>query len=259
MTQQYRPLIPVNPQGLDDIAEGLLNTSSPNVEANDFAPNKNGFIYVPSINLYVSKERTLQNKNWNDTHKEVLRNGLGRMPTPNETWELIKYAKANLSNPELKNVYDDILKTTPQNTWHGEWQNAKFSEDKKIKYVQRVISLDKQGELVYSPRERLDDYLIEDCWAEFNSTNKQGLLTRKHSSLSYAQGQNIYFYHPRNNSVARFGANSDGAYLNCGGNPSYSYSALGVRLVREATPRKIPQYNFNTCTSSRDSNSFIFS
>ena len=62
MTQHYRPLIPVNPDGLDDIAEGLLNTSSPNVEANDFAPNKNGFIYVPSVNLYVAKERTLQNK-----------------------------------------------------------------------------------------------------------------------------------------------------------------------------------------------------
>src|SRR3989338_3676512 len=125
MTQnKFIPLIPVNPQGLDDIAESLLSNSTQVPSTS--APNIDGFIYVPSINLYVAKERSLQGLNWNDTHKKILSEGLGRMPTPNETWELIKYAKANLSNPELKNVYDDILKTTPQNTWHGEWQNAKF-------------------------------------------------------------------------------------------------------------------------------------
>ena len=238
MTQQYRPLIPVDPQGLDDIAEGLLNTSPPNVETNDFAPNKNGFIYVPSINLYVAKKRSLQGLNWSDTHKKILSEGLGRMPTPNETWDLIKYAKTNLNNSGLRTIYDDILKTTPQNTWHGEWQNAKFSKDQGITYVQRVISLDKRGELVYSNREKLDDCLMEDCWAEFNSSNKQGLLTRKHSSSSYAQGDNIYFWFPREGGVARFVANSDGAVLDCFRYPSYSYSVLGVRLVREATPRK---------------------
>ena len=93
MTQQYRPLIPVDPQGLDDIAEGLLNTSPPNVEANDFAPNKNGFIYVPSINLYVAKERSLQGLNWSNTHDELKKQNLS-MPTIHQFREFLKYLRS---------------------------------------------------------------------------------------------------------------------------------------------------------------------
>jgi len=37
----------------------------------------------------------------------------------------------------------------------------------------------------------------------------------------------------KNNFVARFLAGSDGADLNCGGNPTYSDPALGVRAVRK--------------------------
>ncbi|MEK6933083.1 MAG: hypothetical protein AABW56_04810, partial [Nanoarchaeota archaeon] len=47
-------------------------------------PNQDGFIYVPSINLYVSKERSHHGLDWHNTHKTIIPLGL-RMPTPRET------------------------------------------------------------------------------------------------------------------------------------------------------------------------------
>ena len=84
--------------------------------------NLEGYIYVPSINLSFAEERSLYGKTWYDTHKALIPKKL-KMPTIKETEELIFYLKSNLSNPRLKKVYDDILKITPKDTWHSEWQN----------------------------------------------------------------------------------------------------------------------------------------
>ena len=214
------------------IERALAEKNKPETHTDKNLPGSEGRIYVPSINAYFDEERSLHNLDWYETHKKVLGERLGRMPTPRETWELILYAKANLSDLKLRKVYDDILKTTPRNTWHGEWQNAEFSENKGVMYIQRVISLDKNGELVYSTRERLEDCLMKDCLAEL-TPNNQGLLTRKHSGSSYSQGENIYFWHPIDKDVARFGAGSVGAGFVCNRYPSDRYSSLGVRLVHE--------------------------
>lgn len=43
----------------------------------------------------------------------------------------------------------------------------------------------------------------------------------------------------KNKYVARFYADSDGADLGCGGNPAYTYSSLGVFVVRQISREKI--------------------
>ena len=200
------------------------------------AQNLEGFIYVPSIELYVAKERSHHNLDWYNTHKTIIPQGL-RMPTPRETWELIFYLQDNLDNPELKQVYDDILKKTQTNDQHGEWQNAIFTQDKKGRYIQRVTGIDNRG-LVLSQKERLEDHLEKDCLADItrSSINSQGLCTLESALDSYHQGRNIYFSHPTAGAVARFIADSVRVYLICLGDPLDSDSDLGVRLV--AQPHK---------------------
>jgi len=234
MTQQYRPLIPVDPQGLDDIAEGLLNTSPPNVEANDFAPNKNGFIYVPSINLYVAKERSLQGLNWSNTHDELKKQNLS-MPTIHQFREFLKYLKSGYQNrKEAEKILDDIL--TVREPWRAEWLDCYFEKRKSGILTKEFYILTGNK----SKAEKLDDYLQEDKlpginldeWIDGKNVNKHGLPTKN------SQDGKLYYWAPREGGVAGFDAFSDGAYLYCFRYPSNSDSVLGVRLVREATPRK---------------------
>ena len=200
------------------------------------ASNLDGFIYVPSINLYVAKERSLLGKNWYDSHKELHKQEL-RMPTLPEIGETIFYLRDNQNNPELKQVYDDILKKT-QSGWHGEWVNAKFKIDDK-KYVQTVTGIDSNGELVYSNLEEITCF-DNNCYVDIttqNNVDKQGLPTVKSSDNSYKQGENLYFWYPRDGSVAGFVADSDRAGLGCDGGPGGRDDALGVFACAEGTQK----------------------
>ena len=89
----------------------------------------------------------------------------------------------------------------------------------------------KNGKLIPKCTEKLEDCLMEDCFADLNSINKQGLLTRKSQSQSYIEGSNVYFYYPRDNSVSRVFALSDRAFLSCNWSPSTRDPVLGVRAV----------------------------
>ena len=65
-----------------------------------------------------------------------------------------------------------------------------------------------------------------DSWLK--NPTKQGL-----PRSNVAEGD-LSYWHPRDQSVAWFDANSGGADLNCGGrNPSYWVSDLGVRAAKQ--------------------------
>ena len=60
------------------------------------APKLDGFIYVPSIDIYVAKERSFVGEDfkydWERCHKEL--NAQGRfMPTPHQFAEFLKFLK----------------------------------------------------------------------------------------------------------------------------------------------------------------------
>ncbi len=196
---------------------------------------KNTFIYVPSINLYVSKQRTLQGKNWFDCHKELQANG-ERMPTIYEFVEFLKYLKTNpegvedASFAEIRFILDDILAV--KFPYRAEWLNAGFKvKDKKL-YLEynHKFQTGKTDSFFLEPLEEClmeDRHFDLDSW--LNNSTKQGLPKK-----DVASGSIMYLY-PRgdNTCVGGFGADVHSAFLNCWRQPTHHDSGLGVRAVRE--------------------------
>jgi len=180
-------------------------------------PELKDYIYVPSIKLYVAKERSFNGKDWYKCH-EALKQEDARMLTIPEFVEFLKYSKVKA--PE---VYEDI--TAVREPYRAEWLDGFFEKRKDGLYV---LTQNK------SQSEKLDDCLMEDCQADIlGSANKQGLPTRKLNGF--------YYWYPRENSVARFIAYSGRAYLDCYVYPTYGYSSLGVRVARCAAPSVCPK------------------
>ena len=216
----------------DDTLKGLDQlkvpyTLIPNLETKSNLTQKNNsnFIYIPSLNLYVAKERTLQGKNWFETHKELqLREE--RMLTIPQFVEFLKYAKSN-----FQEIYNNI--TELRNLWRAEWLDADFKTKGKDLYINSNHVLDENGNILKYDSEILDkDTLMKDKgidlenWLE-NPTS-QGLPRKDVKKGS------LYYWNPRsdNNSVVRFVADSDWSGLNCYWFPSYRDPERGVRAVR---------------------------
>ena len=195
-----------------------------------------GYIFVPSIGMYMAKERTHQGLNWYQTH-EALHAENKRMPAINEFKEFLKYLKENsggipgASVSEIQNILDSIL--TVRSPWRAEWLDADFKVNDKrlyIHYNHRTVN----GQLVPCNKEVLTDYLTKDkapgidleSWIA--NASSHGLPKPK-----IKKGE-LYYWAPMkdNQSVARFGVGSVWAYLYCYRNPQDSVSDLGVRAVR---------------------------
>jgi curved DNA-binding protein CbpA len=191
----------------------------------------NGFIYVPSINIYVAKERTLYGKDWNQCHEELGKQGL-RMPTLHEFFSFIDYLKTSYQNrKEAEAILDDVLKAEK---WGAEWLDAYF-----------------ENGLIYthnkSKKEKLENCIKEDedSYVELEF-NRQGLPISRSSNQRYIQGKNIRYWSvitgigEKNNRhwmfmdgrVATFGtelAGEDFASLYCHSDPEYAAPIIGVR------------------------------
>jgi hypothetical protein len=233
---------------------GKGNKGNPGEEIN--APNLDNFVYVPSLDLYVGKNRELNGKNWNESIKIIYQNKMpinvngtkinAEMPTPYEFMTFVNYLLSgtikDLSDTERQNILNDILKT---GNYRGNHLNAKFVEDTNgfNNLGIETATFDASGKLVKT-KTSLEQYLGQDGWADINSINKQGLLTKSYGS-NYEQGKNAYFWTPIKGRVARFDASSDGASLGCDWDPGGSNSSLGVRLVvrPKANAKKIRQKN----------------
>ena len=182
--------------------------------------NTNEFIYVPSINLYIAKERTHLNKNWKDCWTELQSQNY-QMLKINEFREFLKYTKEN-----HKDIYNEI--TEVNSPWRGEWLDANFKVEKNELYLLTENE---------SKKEKLEDCLMKDKnpgilledWINGKNISSQGLPNKNISS------GNLYYWYPRsdNNSVARFGAFDGRTLLGCCRDPSYADSGLGVRAVKE--------------------------
>jgi len=201
----------------------------------------NGYIYVPSIKLYVAKNRDLNGLKWNQAVDEIYKKGItvegkrAEMPTPFEFMSYVKYllsGKVNgLAESERKNILDDILKL---GNYRGNWLNAKFVKNSKgFNGLGMEIAIFNSAGKADTKIEPLEQCLWQDCWADINSGNNQGLLTKQYGS-SYKQGKNVYFWYPRETAVAGFDADSGRADLACDRDAGDSYPSLGVRFVVRA-------------------------
>ena len=201
-------------------------------------PDLSGYIFVPSIDIYMAKERTHQGLNWYQTH-EALHTENKRMPTINEFREFLKYLKENsggipgASVSEIQNILDSIL--TVRSPWRAEWLDADFkvygNRNLYIHYNHRTVG----GQLVPQNKELLTDYLTKDktpgidleSWIA--NASSHGLPKPK-----IKKGE-LYYWAPMkdNQSVAGFEVNSARAGLGCNRVPSNSSSSLGIVWLQD--------------------------
>ena len=224
---------------------------NPNIVAHDY-------IQIPKLRKVISRLEVqgYNNLNWEDTHFKLNENGLYMPTIPLFMQHLMNVIEAYKSkgkktlfdasgNPvsekDLGDIYFHLMKdhiaVYGSNPGAWTWLDARFADDGGMKILSgHRTSKDSQGNRILKPgkTENLESYLSEDCYADLDSASRQGLLTRKSQSQSYVQGSNVYFWHPIDGRVARFYANSGGADLGCGGNPSGGYSNLGVFAVADA-------------------------
>ena len=184
------------------------------------APIKDNFIYVPSIGLYVARERSHDGKNWHEAH-EALAKEDSRMLTIPEFVKFLNYLRENPSH-ENTQFYDNI--TQIRNHWRSEWLDAYFEKRKSDLYVltgnkTNAKKLEKALMIDKLPGISLDDWL--------SSPTPQGL-----PKTDVAKGD-LHYWYPRDGCVARFYAFSERANLNCDGSPSGRGSTLGVIAAKQ--------------------------
>ena len=173
--------------------------------------NLDGMIYVPSIDLHFSKQRTHKNKNWYDCHKALLSEGT-KMPTIPEFIEFLKYLK-NSNENEHQIIYKDI--TEVRNPLRAEWLDADFKVKKRKLYINYNHVLDSQGNLQPQNSEKLEACLMEDKTSGIDLNEWLDSSTSQGLPKSNIKSGELYYWAPMsdNESVACFDAGSDGADL----------------------------------------------
>lgn len=148
--------------------------------------------------------------------------------------KLIYNANGNqIDTKLLENMFNEI--TEVRSPWRAEQLDGKFGEN-TITYHKFVDGTFKEA------TEPLEDCLMEDKtpgidledWLK-NPTS-QGLPRKK------CKAGKLYYWHPRNGTVAGFGADSDRAVLYCDRNPQSSNADLGVRSARRRHAKKLEYF-----------------
>lgn len=250
----YRPLVPVNPEGLDAIAESLLNREERGEEQDKplqvaVAINRADYIVLPQHSLLIAKYEPDEFKGfkWENkdnpkegVHYKLRQKGL-QMPTLLQLRthfnNIVESYKGNRklvdgNGRQLpRNEIEDLYKHYTTNHINGgawTWLNARFVQGSGFNNLNlesvRKVNPDGTFNVTAAP---LEDCIWEDCYVTFDM-NAQGLPTRKSSNQNYSTGENLKFYYPRQDRVAGFNAYSGRASLSCSRDPASSNAWLGV-------------------------------
>ena len=99
MNSGQRPLIPVNPQGLDEIAAALLAQSKPDtiIAATGELPeiirkNPRNYIWVPEKNIAIAKRQAYDGLNWEGSIRATAADKL-RLPRIDEMMQYFLNAR----------------------------------------------------------------------------------------------------------------------------------------------------------------------
>jgi hypothetical protein len=186
-------------------------------------PEIEGFVHVPSVNLYFSRELAHKNKNWFECHEALEKEGY-RMPTIHEFVELLKHARDN-----DKELYKEITRTKTE--WQMEWLDARFTKEKevwKINYHHKAIN-GKSNAIVSCKSEDLEPGLMGlhkidvNTWLDYANTQGLPETDAKTGVLRYLG--------PHEGTVSLFYKTSKWMNLECNNDPSDSFLELGVRRV----------------------------
>ena len=185
-------------------------------------------------NILVAKQGSLQGKNWHEAQEALKAEGKF-MPTIRQYVDFLNILKSGVAydgtgalmqKQELNSILDDILKV--RSPWRTEWLDASFSKQGEQLYI--TYHKFNQGKLeqVTEP-EPLQACLMKDKTPGISLDNWLQSSPEQGLPSSDTKEGSLYYWHPRENHVARFGADSDGAGLDCVRGPRGSSSALGVR------------------------------
>ena len=175
---------------------------------------------------------------WYATHTALHAKDEFMLP-PREWVDFIKLLKPGkaydgngkrVDTARLTNILNEIWEI--RSPWRVEHLDAYFEDKNGVLYINskhRTVN----GELKPQYTAPLEECLMEgrvpgidlDYW--LNNATKQGM-----PPSNIPEGE-LYYMHPRATYVARFGAGSGGASLDCNWVPVVSGPALGVRVVRE--------------------------
>lgn len=210
-------LIPKYRLGLDKEVEVAGKSLGLNLK--NTAKELNGKEYIGEINqnnaldlIIELKGLTLNIKQFKD-YLNLLKNG-------NKVYD----GRGKLaSSMECLNLFNEI--TEKRNPWRGEYLNARFEQKNDglyslSKYLKenKEIKLNNYLKSDKCPGISLDDWL--------SSNESHGL------PKSDIQNGDLYYFSPRDKSIARFYADSDWVSLICNWDPSDSGPALGVRRAK---------------------------
>jgi len=225
----------------DERAEALRkkNEPSPQVQEEqaektirmpESAEPKKDYVFVPSLGLYLSENRYLQDKDWNQT-QEILHKEGRRMPTIPEFVEFSKYLKSKEGKSKIKNadkILDEIY--TVREPWRSEWLDADFKVKGKGLYVNYHVF---ENNNIVQKTEQLEECLMQDKTPGIDLDSWLANPTKQGLPKTNCKAGKLYYYFPRsdNNSVAGFVACSGRACLDCYGGPGSHSAGLGVRYV----------------------------
>ena len=245
--KEIRPLIPVNPEGLDKIANELLNeniSSSDPIQIGTNPPtNPKDYLILETVDgknngigLYVAKAKDFFSKNWYETHEALNKEGY-QMLTIRQGIDLIKLLKtgkvydglkAKLKDAEIAQLFNEIVEVrTP---WRAEWLDGRFVKEDNEFYLLQEHKYDtsksrsKLEERIIAKNRIKVDPLMKNTRFNLNDVNQYGLPTKEGTELDY--------WYPTNGSVAWFRANSVGAGLICDRDSADSDAGLGVRRAK---------------------------
>lgn len=240
-----KPLVPIDPRGLDDVADSLLRGETRNEDTSRVPArieNPESHIILPGKihgtysypDTLLTMDRVHLGKNWNQCH-EALAAEDSFMPTIRQYMDFLLLLKSGnrvydgkgnkVDKAKVNAILDDIL--TKRNPYRGTWLDADFKVvigRLNINYNHRKVGRD------FKPQnsEPLENCLMNNDYIDLGSANKQGLPTRNSTN------QEICYWRPLedNNSVARFEASSGRVRLICDGGPTVSNPGLGVRRAK---------------------------
>ncbi len=198
-------------------------------------PNYNpikGFIYIPSIKMYVAKEKRLEGFGWRHVW-EALEEENMKMPTIYQFKEFLRYLKENpqgtmdASSKEIESILDEIL--TVREPERAEWLDAVF---KKKGFIPRKMHiLTDKGRKI----EVLEDYLNQDRTPGINLNHWLYNATAQGLPRKDAKSGTLYYWPPDySNCPAVFYAGNEKILLNCQYTNETYEREIAVRPVKEA-------------------------
>ena len=183
-------------------------------------------------NLYLTKQRTLQNNNWEEQIRKLaerksymceIRDFLDLRDLLDSRKKVYYGNGKSVNTTEKKILLDEMVEK--RDPHRAEYFGNRFFKHNGTWYMEsrfRVID----NEIKALLRKEIHPKIMMDGWTSFKYFDGDGLATK-------LKGKEVYFYPPSNGSVARFGADSAGASLYCYWDPSISFVSLGVREARE--------------------------